>query len=74
MLKIVSDINFDDKNSVVKFLNDLIDSFHNDKRENQENENIERLVNEQIKDVKALYNYLFKLEFIDYKYQLKQGR
>lgn len=71
LLQIVSDINFDDKDSVIEFLKNLVDSFHNDKREKQEN--AERLVNEQVHDILALYNYLFKLEFIDFNYQLKQG-
>lgn len=71
LLQIVSDINFDDENSVISFLNNLTDSLHNDKREKQEN--VERLVNEQVHDILALYNYIFKLEFIDFNYQLKQG-
>lgn len=71
LLQIVSDINFDDEDSVISFLNNLVDSLHNDKREKQEN--AERLASEQVHDILALYNYLFKLEFIDFNYQLKQG-
>jgi len=71
LLKIVSDINFDNEDSVMSFLSNLTDSFHKDKRKKQEN--AERLINEQVQDVLALYNYLFKLEFIDFNYQLKQG-
>ncbi len=71
LLKIISDINFDDKNSIISFLNDLTESLHNDKREKQDN--AERLVEEQVQDISGLYNYLFKLKFIDFNYQLKQG-
>lgn len=71
LLRIISDINFDDEDSVISFLNDLTDSLRHDKRKKQEN--VERLVNEQVQDVSDLYNYLFKLEFIDFNYQLRQG-
>ena len=69
--RIISDINFDDEDSAISFLNDLTDSLRHDKRKKQEN--VERLVNEQVQDVSGLYNYLFKLEFIGFNYQLRQG-
>ena len=69
--RIISDINFDDEDSAIFFLNDLTDSLRYDKRKKQEN--VERLVNEQVQDVSGLYNYLFKLEFIGFNYQLRQG-
>lgn len=71
LLGFVSDINFDDENSVISFLNAIVDSVCRDKRSGQEN--AERLPKEQIYDVSGLYNYLFKLEFIDFNYQLRQG-
>ncbi|GBE17250.1 PHP domain protein [bacterium BMS3Abin15] len=71
LLKISSDINCDNEDSVVAFLDAIADSICNDKRSGQNN--AERLTNEQIHDVSALYNYLFKLEFVDFNYQLKQG-
>jgi hypothetical protein len=71
LLGFVSDINFDDEDSVISFLNTVVDSICHDKRSGQEN--AERLPNEQIHDVSGLYNYLFKLEFIDFNYQLRQG-
>ncbi|MCF6174984.1 MAG: hypothetical protein L3J71_04415 [Victivallaceae bacterium] len=71
ILRIVSETNFDNKDSIISFLNNLVESLRFDKRENQKT--VERLVNEQVSDVSALYNYLFKLEFIDFNYQLKQG-
>ena len=71
LLEFTSDINFDDKDSVVTLLEKLVDSLRYDKREEQNN--AERLVNEQVKNVSGLYNYLFKLEFTDFNYQLRQG-
>ncbi len=71
LLKIVSDVNFDDEDSVISFIKDLLSSLLEDKREGQEN--VERLMDEQVANISDLYNYLFKLEFIDFNYQLKQG-
>ena len=71
LLKIISDVNFDDEESIISFLNNLTASLCCDKRDKQNN--AERLVNEQIQDMSGLYNYLFELKFIDFNYQLKQG-
>ncbi|MGB5157610.1 MAG: hypothetical protein WBN77_09270 [Desulfobacterales bacterium] len=71
LLKLTSDVNFDDEESVVGLLDGLVDSIRYDKRDGQKN--AERSVDKQTKDVSGLYNYLFKLEFIDFNYQLKQG-
>jgi len=69
--EIISDINFDEEESVINLLDKLRDSLLFDRRDGQKN--AERLVVEQVNNVSSLYNYLFKLEFIDYNYQLKQG-
>jgi ABC-type lipoprotein export system ATPase subunit len=66
-----SETNFDDKQSVISFLKDLIDSLKNDKRDNSNNESQEITV--QVKDMQVLYYYLFSLQFLDINYQLKQG-
>jgi DNA repair exonuclease SbcCD ATPase subunit len=70
-VELSSDINFDDEDSVVELLDVLLDALRFDKREQQNN--TARVIEEQIKDVAGLYNYLFKLDFIDFNYQLKQG-
>lgn len=69
--EIITDVDFDDEESVVSLLNRIKDSLHNDERSGQNNQ--ERSVEKQAKDAKGLYSYLFNLEFIDYHYQLKQG-
>ena len=66
-----STINFDQKESIIIFLNKIISYLKEDKRDNQGN--AQRVITEQVKDVLELYNYLFSLDFLENNYQLKQG-
>jgi len=70
-MELTSDINFDDEDSALEFLDSLLDYLRFDKRDQQKN--TERVIEEQTKDIAGLYNYLYKLDFIDFNYQLKQG-
>lgn len=69
--KIVKDVDFDNKESVKVFLDNTIDAIFNDKRENV---NQKRYIEEQVKDPLSFYNSLFSLSFLDYNYQLMQGK
>lgn len=69
--KIIAEIDFDDKESVVLFLNSIIESIHCDKRDRQNN--TKRFLEDQVKNPLDLYNNLFSLDFLNYNYQLKQG-
>lgn len=71
LIKIVSDINFDEEDSVISFLDDLVESLRKDKRDEYNCD--ERLVADQVNNTSGLYKYLYDLDFIDYNYQLKQG-
>jgi ABC-type lipoprotein export system ATPase subunit len=71
LTELISEVNFDDEDSLVWFLDNTINVLRYDKRENQKE--AERVIADQIKDVLSFYNYLYKLEFVDYNYQLKQG-
>lgn len=71
LLHMTSDIDFDNEDSVIIFLDKIINALFFDKR--PEHNNAERVVVDQINDIYGLYNYLFKLDFLDYNYQLKQG-
>ena len=66
-----SEINFDQKEDVVSFLDSIIDSLKNDKREKQNGKR--RIVSDQVKNMAELYSYLFSLSFLENNYQLKQG-
>jgi len=69
--EIISDIDFDNEDSIIDFLDSIMKSLKTDMRIG--NTGALRDLNDQVKDILALYNYLFNLEFLDYKYQLKQG-
>lgn len=71
LIKIVSDINFDEEDSVISFLDDLVESLRKDKRDKYNSD--EHLVADQANKTSGLYKYLYDLDFIDYNYQLKQG-
>lgn len=70
--KLIKDIDFDDKESVKQFLSNIIEAIFEDKRENYSNE--KRFLEGQVKEPLELYNNLFSLSFLDYNYQLMQGR
>ncbi len=70
-LNIISETNFDNEDSIIKLLNNLVSALLHDQRPNEHN--IHRDVQEQVKDVPALYDYLFSLKFLENHYQLKQG-
>ncbi len=69
--KLVKDIDFDNKENVKAFLDSVIDAIFNDKRENN---NQKRYIEEQVRDPLAFYDNLFSLSFLDYNYQLMQGK
>ena len=71
LVRMLAEINFDEKEAVLSFLDKLIEALRFDKREGQNN--APRSVAEQVKDIPALYEYLFSLEFLEKNYQLKQG-
>ncbi len=64
-------VNFDDEDSVVDFLDTILDSLRYDKRDKQNN--TERVIEDQVSNILPLYKYLFSLDFIDYNFQLKQN-
>ncbi len=68
---LISEIDFDDKNSVINLLDKLIEALKVDKRTGQDNDS--REVAQQVKDVQGLYDYIFCLDFLAINYQLKQG-
>lgn len=68
---LASEIDFDDKDNVLDFLNKLMEAFRYDKRPGQNN--VPRDIAQQVKDMQGLYDYLFSLDFLSYNYQLKQG-
>lgn len=70
--KLVKDIDFDNKDNVINFLTNSIEAIFEDKRENYNN--AKRYLDGQIKDSLELYNSLFSLSFLDYNYQLMQGK
>lgn len=69
--KLIKDVDFDNKENVKTFLGSVIDAIFNDKRENV---NQKRYIEEQVKDPLTFYNNLFSLSFLDYNYQLMQGK
>jgi len=69
--RLSAEVDFDDKGSVISFLDSLVEALRHDKRDGLENES--RSVAEQVKDIAGLYDYLFSLEFLENNYQLKQG-
>jgi DNA repair ATPase RecN len=71
LIKMLSEINFDDVESVVGLLDNLVDALRYDKRLGQNK--ADRAVSDQVKDIHGLYDYLFSLEFLENNYQLKQG-
>ena len=68
---ILADIDFDKSDSIIGLLNSIIEALKHDKRLGQNDEN--RAVENQVKDISGFYDYLFTLEFLENNYQLKQG-
>lgn len=69
--QIVLDVNFDEENEVICLLDLLLNALNHDFRDGQKSQ--ERVISEQTKDLHGLYDYIFKLKFLNYNYQLKQG-
>jgi ABC-type lipoprotein export system ATPase subunit len=69
--KIIQDVDFDNKNDVALFLDNLNNAIHEDQRDIYKKE--KRFLVSQIKNPIELYNYLFELKFLDNNYQLMQG-
>ncbi|MEH6470328.1 MAG: hypothetical protein V7752_03685 [Halopseudomonas sp.] len=68
---LTSEIDFDNKDSVIGLLNKIMEALHADKRSGQNN--ITRVVSQQVKNAQELYDYIFSLSFLTNNYQLKQG-
>jgi hypothetical protein len=71
LIGLLADVDFDEKEDVLSLLDSLVEALRYDKREGQKN--TPRSVAEQVKEIPALYEYLFSLEFLEKNYQLKQG-
>lgn len=70
--KLIKEIDFDNKEDVRTFLASTIEAIFEDKRDTYNN--AKRYLDGQIKDPLDLYNCLFSLSFLDYNYQLMQGK
>jgi predicted ATPase len=68
----MKEIDFDNKENVRTFLTNVVEAIFEDKRDNYNNS--KRYLDGQIKDPLELYNSLFSLSFLDYNYQLMQGK
>ena len=66
--ELVKNVNFDDIDQITSLLNNIVESFFKDKKNNKD-----VFIDNQVDDVVNLYNYLFSLDFLDYNYELKQG-
>ncbi len=71
LTQMTSKTDFDDKNSVINFLDEIVCALRHDKRDGYNDQ--PREVAEQVKDIEGLYDYLFTLDFLENNYQLKQG-
>lgn len=71
LISLISEVDFDNENSVIELLDKLINALKFDKRIGQSDE--PRDVAQQVKNVQSLYDYLFSLDFLVNNYQLKQG-
>jgi ABC-type lipoprotein export system ATPase subunit len=71
LIRLLTEVDFDEKESVISLLNNLVTALRFDKRDGQKD--AARAVADQVKDTPFLYDYLFSLEFLDNNYQLKQG-
>lgn len=71
LIRFSAEINFDVKDDVLSFLDNLTKALRFDNRTGMQNE--PRAVADQVKDILSLYDYLFSLDFLEKNYQLKQG-
>jgi predicted ATPase len=71
LLKLLADTDFDNEASIISLLDSLVDALRFDKR--SEENDAQRDVRDQVKDISTLYDYLFSLEFLENNYQLEQG-
>ena len=69
--QLVADVDFDNIEELQNFIADVMGALRNDLRIGQNN--VEREIADQVRDVQAFYDYLFGLNFITHNYQLKQG-
>lgn len=70
--KLIKNLNLEEENSLVLFLDSIIESLFEDQREdvkNPKNKNLE----DQVKNPAELYNYLFGLDYLNFNYELMQG-
>jgi len=71
--KLIQNKNFQEKNILKEFLNEIIENLEIDKREGYNNEKrqiAEQIIQEKIYD---LYNYLFTINYLEPSYELKLG-
>lgn len=66
--KIIEEKNFNKFEDVKTLLNTIIEYLENDKRDSNE---INRNIDEQLKEIDGFYNYLFSLEYLNEDYKLK---
>lgn len=69
--KIMNNIDFDNKDDIIRFLKKLDEALHKDMREKYSNK--ERYLSDQVKNATEFYNYLYTLEFLEANYQLMQN-
>jgi ABC-type lipoprotein export system ATPase subunit len=68
---LMQSVDFDNEDSVIDFLNTLLDAFKHDKRDKMGN--VERYVGDQVESIAEMYKYVYSLSYLDYNYQLRQG-
>ena len=69
--KILDDCDFNEESDIRKFLNTIIEHLENDERSTEQGQN--RYINEQVTDMERFYEYLFSLQYLEPKYELKLG-
>lgn len=71
MLKsIYMNLDLNNQESIETMLNDFIDYLNIDKRLDETGD-LQRYIFEQVSDIEGFYNYIFGLEFLELKYELK---
>jgi len=68
--KLIENVNWDNFIEVKEFLEQFIESFFRDKRNDS---NTPTSIEMQVDEVVEFYDYIFSLDFLDYNYELKQG-
>lgn len=69
--EILNQKDIENKDDILKLLNEIIEHLKFNKRKNSNNEKV--FIGTQISDLEGFYDYLFSLDYIDYNYELKLG-